>query len=184
MERTRSMTAYAEELGEPDPEMTARLRARFERFIEEGGADRGRSRMWWLAAACAVFLLAAGAALGAWFGSDSGGGVVTAEEEPQRLQLAAGSVVLDAGARVRVLHDEGRSVVELVEGAVDVDATLSALAVEVISGPYSVGAVGARFRVRSTGDVPVVLVREGEAVMRGAQLPEHGVRFTPPAPAP
>lgn len=178
------MAAYAEALGEPDAEMTARLRARFERFIEEGGADRGRSRTWVLVAVCAVLLLAAGAALGVWLGSDGEGGVVAAEEEPQRLRLAAGSVVLDAGARARVLHDEGRSVVELVEGAVDVDATASGLAVEVISGPYSVSAARARFRVRSTGDVPIVLVREGEAVMRGARLPEHGVTFTSPTPAP
>lgn len=184
MERTKSMAAYAEALGEPDPEMTARLRARFERFIEEGGADRGGSRKWVLAAVCAGVLLSSGAALGVWLGSDGGGGVVAAGEEPQRVQLAAGAVVLDVGARVRVLHDEGRSVVELVEGAVDVDATSSALAIEVISGPYAVTAARARFRVRSTGDVPIVLVREGEAVMRGAQLPEHGVTFTPPAPAP
>jgi len=180
-ERTKSMRAYADAFGEPDVDASKRMEQRLESMIAKDEARGGSGRRWLVWAVVVVLIGGAGVTVGIWLGQRGGDGVVTASSNPQRLRLAAGSVVLSPGAKLRVLHDDGRSVLELRAGAIDLDADEGGAGMQVLSGPYTVEALGARLRVEHTDSVPVVTVTTGEAIVRGPNLPGDGVLVVPVA---
>jgi len=176
------MRAYADAFGDPSRDVSARMEKRLEAMIakEEAGGDRRRP---WLVWAVVVALIGGtGLALGLWLGGARGDGVVAASSSAQRLRLAAGSAVLRPGAEVRVLHDEGRSVLELRAGMIELDADRSGPGVQVLSGPYTVEASDARLQIEHSEGVPVVTVSSGEAIVRGPDLPPTGVVVIPVVP--
>lgn len=178
-ERTRSMRAYAEAFGNPSDEASTRMAKRLEAMIVEEEAGGGRRR-WWLVWVVAVALIGGtGLAVGLWLGDTTSDGVVAASTSAQRLRLAAGSAVLKPGAEVRVLHDDGRSVLELRAGVIELDAGRSSAGIQVLNGPYTVEASDARLQVEHSEGVPVVTVSSGEAVVRGPDLPPAGVVVIP-----
>jgi ferric-dicitrate binding protein FerR (iron transport regulator) len=176
------MRAYAEAFGDPNREASTRMEKRLEAMIAEEEAGGGGRRMWLVWAVLAALIGGTGLAAGVFLGNTGDDGVVAASSNAQRLRLVAGSAVLKPGAEVRVLHDDGRTVLELRAGVLELDADRSGASMQVLSGPYTVEASDARLQVEHSEGVPVVTVTRGEAVVRGPDLPPAGVVVIPVVP--
>lgn len=190
IERSQSMTAYAQTFGDPDHETTSRLRKNLRQLVVEREASRARRRHWMQAALVVggLTILGAGAV---WMQSGAGSeasvnapdedGVVSTGEHAQRIELAdGGRLELGPHTRIRILADDGeRTSIELLAGVLEVDA---AHVVHVQVDRYRVETDGATLELRPTRGVPLVDVRIGAARVYGPDLPEGGVKVSPAAP--
>jgi ferric-dicitrate binding protein FerR (iron transport regulator) len=184
-EPTSTMQAYAQAHGEPDPETSARLEQQLERIIRDDAARPARRRRTALLVVAIALVAGAGVGAGRWLAgaSDSARGIIVGGQDGQRLALAAGELRIDPGSRARVLHDQGHGIVELADGAVEVEATAGGAGIQVVCGAYTVELAGARARIEHTGALPIITVHAGTALVRGAELPPGGVRILPVVPS-
>lgn len=183
LERSQSMTAYAQTFGEPDAETTGRMRKNLRKFVVEREAQRTRRRHW-VQASVVVGGLAIGIGALVWTQSSAQpgeeivepalDGVVATGERGQEIELAHGGTVrLEPQTRMRILADEASEVsLELRAGALELEAK-APVAVQVER--YRVETEGARVEIRHTRGVPLVEVSEGEARLYGPDLPQSGV---------
>lgn len=190
LERSQSMTAYAQTFGDPDTETTSRLRKNLRQYVVERAASRARRRHWVQAGLVVGGLaLVAGGLMWTQSKASSGAGVEGAAEEGvvstgahgQRIELAhGGRLELDPHTQIRILGDEvtGTSI-ELLGGVLGVEVEHP---VQVQIDRYRVETEGGVLELRPTRGVPLVEVRVGAARVYGPDLPDSGVKVTPASP--
>ena len=197
------LTAYREQVGGPDAQAVERMEHRVNAFAERlereahvgvGGRGWTRvSRATWLAAAAVAIALGS-----SWWMLGRGGGQpttaatvaesTTAASVAMRSDLAPQVVELPLGGRLTLAPktniqlsaaDAWGATINLYDGAVTVEVNQAPGRVwQVVSGDYSVEAVGTIFHVRRTTSVPEVRVDRGRVIVRGPGLPEEGVFVT------
>lgn len=181
--------AFGEAVGGPEPVSSERMERELMQRLERSSEARV-TRLRWTVAATA---LAAAAAFVLLFltwdrgqtptpnnpGDASNAAVLMAtNDQGQTVQLPHGGVLeLSPHTRIRLDADEATGAsVELLEGAVLLDVNSGpGLTWQVDSGAYNVLAVGTRYRVERTDEVPQVVVEEGVVRLSGPSLPEEGV---------
>lgn len=190
LERSQSMTAYAQTFGDPDTETTSRLRKNLRQYVVEREATRARRRHWVQAGLVVggLTILAGGlmwtqssASPGPGVEGSTEEGVVSTGEHAQRIELAhGGSLELGPQTRIRILGDgaDGTSI-ELLGGVLGVEVEHP---VHVQVGRYRVETEGGTLEMRPTRGVPLVDVRVGTARVFGPDLPESGVKVSPAGP--
>jgi ferric-dicitrate binding protein FerR (iron transport regulator) len=179
---SRSMSAYVEQLGEPDEATTSRLRERVTSFVQEHETRRRRLRRR-LIALGGVAAIAAVAA-GAWWvgaGSTPAPVLVGGGDGGQQIGLPGrGELALAAGSAIRFVDEPGQGTVEIVSGTVRVLAIGGEAAPIVVrSGGYEIQAEDAELELRHTGALPVVTVERGRALLSGPELPAPGLWLAP-----
>lgn len=184
-ERSQSMTAYASSHAEPDPETTTRLRERLQASIGASASRKQRLRAWIQGAAIALVVVAI-AFGGAWqmgwlagAGRADARGVISTAAQGQDLALDGGRVALGPHTLVRVTESSEATVIELVDGELEVRSDTPAK-ISVRAGAYAVTSASPRFSVKRTQGVPLVTVHEGEVRLHGPDLPSAGVVMTAP----
>jgi transmembrane sensor len=181
----RLLDDYADAVGEPDTAASERMERALMSRLERKNVQQV-SRLRWavvgtaLAAAAAFVLLFLSWGRGGPISTSAPAGVVAmaTSDRAQTVQLPHDGVLeLSPNTEIRLEADEASgATVELLAGAVLLDVNSGpGLTWRVLAGDHEVLAVGTRYRVEKTADVPAVVVEEGVVRLSGPSVPAPGV---------